>query len=150
MKIHGSVNAFGSIVATREDYERCYRRLSRGLLGSSLKMALATKTLLYVGFSFRDDDFVRIHRFLMREMRRTMPRSYLVTVDRAFDSQIADLGVQPIHTDATFFLSCACSAGPRQGIRAVVQEVSRYHVLSGIPGWSPTCADAYCNVQDNW
>ncbi len=105
MKIHGSVNAFGSIVATREDYERCYRRLSRGLLGSSLKMALATKTLLYVGFSFRDDDFARIHRFLMREMRRTMPRSYLVTVDRAFDSQITDLGVQPIHTDATFFLS---------------------------------------------
>jgi hypothetical protein len=105
MKIHGSVNAFGSVVATREDYERCYRRLSRGLLGSSLKMALATKTLLYVGFSFRDDDFVRIHSFLMREMKGTMPRSYLVTVDRAFDSQMAELGVQPIYTDATFFLS---------------------------------------------
>ncbi len=105
LKIHGSVNAYGSIVATRGDYERCYRQLARGLLGSTLKMALATKTLLYVGFSFRDDDFERIHKYLMREMRGTMPRSYLVTPDRSSNTQITGMGVQPIYTDATFFLS---------------------------------------------
>jgi hypothetical protein len=105
LKIHGSVNAFGSIVATRNDYERCYQRLSRGLLGSNLKVALATKTLLYIGFSFHDDDFARIHKYLTREMRGTIPRSYLVTLDRSSDAQIAEIGVQPIYTDATFFLS---------------------------------------------
>jgi hypothetical protein len=106
LKIHGSVNAFGSIVATREDYQRCYRRLSIGLLGSSFKMALATKTILYVGFSFRDDDFARIHKFLTREMKGAIPRSYLVTLNRSSDSKIADMGVHPIYTDGTFFLSC--------------------------------------------
>lgn len=105
LKIHGSVNSFGSIVATREDYERCYRRLSNGLLGSSLKMALATKTILYAGFSFRDDDFARIHRFLTKEMKGAMPRSYLVTLDRSSDSRLGEVGIRPIYTDATFFLS---------------------------------------------
>jgi hypothetical protein len=34
-----------------------------------------------------------------------MPRSYLVTLDHSSDAQIADMGIKPIHTDATFFLS---------------------------------------------
>jgi hypothetical protein len=53
-KIHGSINNLGSIVATTEDYEECYERLQTGILGSSLKMMLATKTILYIGYSFSD------------------------------------------------------------------------------------------------
>jgi NAD-dependent SIR2 family protein deacetylase len=36
-KIHGSIYNYGSIVATEEDYNQCYRRLSSGLIGAKLK-----------------------------------------------------------------------------------------------------------------
>jgi hypothetical protein len=105
LKIHGSINSIGSIVATREDYERCYRDLSTGLLGSSLKLFLGTKTILYMGFSFRDDDFLRIHEFLSQEMKGLRPRSFIVTLDRSSDERFRSLGVTPIYTDASFFLT---------------------------------------------
>jgi hypothetical protein len=105
LKIHGSVNSFGSIVATREDYENCYTRLATGLLGSSLKMALATKTILYIGFSFRDDDFLRLHDLLTGEMRGISPPAYIVTLDDASDVRFRELGLQPIYTDCTYFVA---------------------------------------------
>jgi hypothetical protein len=105
-KIHGSVNNFGAIVATREDYERCYEDdLLRGLLGSNLKMMLATKTILYAGFSFKDDDFLRIQNFLSKEMHGLRPQSYIVTIDRESDARFREMGLHPIYTDAAFFLA---------------------------------------------
>src|SRR5439155_7591185 len=67
LKIHGSVSGLGSIVVTREDYERCFQSLSTGLLGSSLRMMLATKTFLFVGYSVADSDLVNILRLLTVE-----------------------------------------------------------------------------------
>lgn len=104
-KIHGSVNSYGSIVATREDYELCRERLAKGLLGSTLKMLLATKTIVYVGFSFKDDDFVAIHDILTSEMHGLRPQSYIVTLDRASNDRFRERGLMPIYTDGTFFLS---------------------------------------------
>jgi hypothetical protein len=104
-KIHGSINNIGSIVATVEDYENCYERLQRGVLGSSLKMMLATRTILYVGYSLRDDDFLRIHALLRNEMGQLLPHAYIVTLDRAGEERYRGLGITPIFTDATYFIS---------------------------------------------
>jgi hypothetical protein len=104
-KIHGSINNLGSIVATKEDYDACYERLQSGVLGSSLKMMLATKTILYVGYSFKDEDFVRIHSLLKAEMGNLFPTSYIVTLDREGVERYRELGLSPIFTDATYFIS---------------------------------------------
>jgi hypothetical protein len=104
-KIHGSIHSYGSIVATREDYERCRKGLATGLLGSTLKLLLATKTLVYIGFSFSDDDFTRIHDALTAEMRGLRPHGYLVTLDRSSPTRFAEKGLTPICTDGTFFLA---------------------------------------------
>jgi hypothetical protein len=103
-KLHGSVQSYGSIIATREDYEACYARLETGLLGSKLKLLLATKTIIYVGFSFRDDDFIRIHRALTTEMRGLRPQAYLVSPEPTSES-LQESGVTAIRTDGTFFVS---------------------------------------------
>jgi hypothetical protein len=68
-------------------------------------MFLATKTILYMGFSFRDDDFLRIHELLSQEMRGLRPESYIVTLDRSSDARFREMGVKPIYTDGTFFLA---------------------------------------------
>jgi hypothetical protein len=104
-KIHGSINNLGSIVATSQDYEACYERLQSGILGSSLKMMLATKTILYMGYSFSDDDFLRIHSLLKEEMGSVFPMAYIVTLDQSNDERYRNAGLKPIFTDATYFLS---------------------------------------------
>lgn len=104
-KIHGSVDSYGSIVATREDYNACEQRLRGGLLGSSLRMLLATKTIVYLGFSFSDDDFIQLHSALVAEMKGLCPQSYIVTLDDSSDARFREKGLIPIYTDATFFIS---------------------------------------------
>jgi hypothetical protein len=104
-KIHGSINSLGSMVVTRQDYKACYTRLSKGLLGSSMKMALATKTILFAGFSFHDDDFLRIRRFVRKETAGTEPKAYMITLDEDSDARFQSLGLRPIYTDAAYFLS---------------------------------------------
>ena len=104
-KIHGSISNFGSIVATTEDYNKCYERLEKGVLGSSLKMMLATKTILYVGYSFRDEDFIRIHSILRNEMKELLPHGFIVTLDKDSGKKYIELGLTPIFTDGTSFIS---------------------------------------------
>lgn len=105
LKIHGSVDSYGSLVVTREDYEACSKRLREGLLGSSLRLQLATKTIVYLGFSFRDDDFAQLQEALVSEMKGLAPHSYIVTLDRSSDTRYRNLGLEPIFTDATYFIS---------------------------------------------
>ena len=104
-KLHGSITNLGSIVATSGDYKQCYNRLQKGILGSSLKMMLATKTILYVGYSFRDEDFTRIHSMLRKDMGELMPRGFIVTLDREGEQRYRELGLIPIFADATIFIA---------------------------------------------
>jgi len=103
-KIHGSVNNIGSLVATTEDYVECYERLRSGLIGASLKHMLATKTLVFFGYSFRDNDFNQIYTYLLNEMGRILPRSFIVTLDDGFDSSAYPASTV-IQTDGAHFLA---------------------------------------------
>jgi len=80
-KIHGSINNYGSIIATEEDYKKCYKNLSSGLIGSRLKMVLATKVELFLGYSFGDKDFNKIYNLLRKEMNGILPHAYIITLD---------------------------------------------------------------------
>jgi hypothetical protein len=102
-KLHGSVTSPGSIVATSRDYRACYRSLNRGLLGATLKTMLATKTVVFVGYSFRDSDFNAVYRLLRRLMKDILPKAYVVTLDDGDPPDpVSDAHV--IRTDATYFL----------------------------------------------
>ena len=103
-KIHGSVNNYGSIIATDEDYRKCRSNLNRGLLGSSLKLMLATKVVVFVGYSFTDHDFSAVYSFLKREMRGLIPHAYAVTVSDVAAAQFKSAGMTPIVTDGSYFL----------------------------------------------
>lgn len=77
-KIHGSISTPSSIVATKNDYDECYKNLNSGLLGSSLKLILATKTIIFVGFSFGDEDLDKIFNFIETTMTDFLPKVYIV------------------------------------------------------------------------
>lgn len=105
-KLHGSIYNYGSIIATEEDYRKCYKRLSTGIIGAKLKMLLMSKTLVFFGFSFDDEDFQRLYRLLKKEVGGLVPRSYVVTLDEQAKENLNSLGINatPIITSATFFV----------------------------------------------
>lgn len=104
MKIHGSITNFGSIVATREDYRRSYERLNDGPLGAQLKSLLARKTILYVGYSLSDENYLRLIRNIAKMMNGNIRQSYFVspTIDRA-KLQSAPISLVPVETDGAYF-----------------------------------------------
>lgn len=105
LKIHGSFNNFGSIVATKSDYKKCLRNLHRGIEGSILKSILATKTVVYIGYSFDDDDFQQIYSFVSKEMKGFSRQAYIVTLNEMNLDRFAEYNLIPIVTDGTYFIS---------------------------------------------
>ncbi|WP_136468234.1 SIR2 family protein [Flagellimonas onchidii] len=102
-KIHGSISNYGSIVATKEDYNECYKSLSTGLIGASLKTLLATKTILFVGYSFRDFDFNKVIELLKLEMGDVFPHLYIVTLDTEVPKSLEGFSFTLINTSGTYF-----------------------------------------------
>lgn len=105
-KLHGSIYNYGSIIATEEDYRKCYRKLSTGIVGAKLKTLLMSKTLVFFGFSFDDEDFKRLYRLLKKDVAGLMPRSYVVTMDEKAKDKLDSLGINatPIITGGAFFV----------------------------------------------
>jgi hypothetical protein len=117
-KIHGSISNYGSIIATKEDYIKCYRDLNRGIIGSHLKTILATKTILFVGYSFGDDDFRRIYNYLKKELKDILPHVFIVTLDNENPYFKNEDNFTIINTDCIFFISSIKEH--LEGIRALI------------------------------
>jgi hypothetical protein len=104
MKIHGSITNFGSIVATTEDYHQSFKRLNDGPLGAQLKSLIARKTVIYVGYSLSDDNYLRLLRNIAKMMDGNIRQSYFVapTIDQA-KLESAPIPLIPIKTDGAYF-----------------------------------------------
>lgn len=136
-KLHGSMNNLGSIIATEEDYERCYQALREGVIGSTLKHMLATKTIVFVGYSFRDEDFARIYQLIREQLGDMTPRPFIVTLDQDFEEAMyPDATV--ITTDGAYFIAelkrairaekeCLLPDDRFDGIEDFDQEVREVH-----------------------
>jgi hypothetical protein len=102
-KIHGSINAISTIVATREDYTKALGELSGNALGATLRHLLATNTVVFAGYSLTDSDFRQVYDVLTSDLGEFAPTRYFVG---PFESSVAqELQMTQIVTDGTFFLS---------------------------------------------
>lgn len=105
LKIHGSVNNYGSIVATTEDYKHFEERLASEVIGSILKTLLATKTLVFVGYSMYDADFLNIYKYVSKQMKGLKRQAYIITPFKDEVPRFEELGLIPIVTDGEYFIS---------------------------------------------
>ena len=103
-KIHGSITNPSSLVATKDDYAKCLVDLEKGVVGATLKHLLATKTVVFIGYSLNDEDFLQIYKFLRGELGSAMPRAYLVNLDESRPPPEHALGLEVIRTDGVYFL----------------------------------------------
>lgn len=104
-KIHGSISNYGSVIATTEDYRKCYKNLNSGLIGGYLKTLLATKVVVFVGYSFKDFDFNKIYSFLKKELGEIIPHCYIVTIDKTFKEKLKNEKSTIIETSGSYFFS---------------------------------------------
>jgi NAD-dependent SIR2 family protein deacetylase len=104
MKIHGSITNFGSIVATSGDYRRSYKRLNDGPLGAHLKSLIARKTVVYVGYSLSDENYLRLLRNIAGMMGSSLRQSYFISpnIDQAKLSKLP-IPLNPVETDGAYF-----------------------------------------------
>lgn len=104
LKIHGSISNFGSLVATEDDYKKSYKRLNDGPLGAYLKSLIARKTVIYVGYSLSDHNYLRLLKNIAKLAGPTMRQSYFVSPN--IDLQrlaTAPVRLIPIETDGSYF-----------------------------------------------
>ena len=101
--MHGSINNVASIVATEEDYEDSYHNLANNLTGSMLKSLLVSKTVVFIGFSFGDEDLNKLFDILKEKLGNMGNQFYLVTLDKKWENN-ENKGIIPIITDGTYFV----------------------------------------------
>src|SRR4029077_5004369 len=102
LKVHGSVLNPGSIVATRAEYDRSLNDLRSGALGTAARHLLATRSVVFVGYSLRDDDIRKVIDELRQDMNTAARPTYFVHPNPTFVAPLPGAGV--IHTSAAYFI----------------------------------------------
>jgi hypothetical protein len=101
LKVHGSVLNPGTVVATREEYERSLESLQRGALGGALRHLLSTRSVVFVGYSMRDEDIATIVSALREDLATAADRCYFVHPSQDFVPPLP--GAETIVTTAGSF-----------------------------------------------
>ena len=102
LKVHGSVLNPGSIVATRAEYDRSLDALHSGELGTAARHLLATRSVVFVGYSLRDDDIRQIIDELRQDLSTAARQTYFVHPNPSFVAPLP--GAEVIHTSAAYFV----------------------------------------------
>lgn len=102
LKIHGTIDDYSSIIATRQDYNECAERMQKSLIGAKLKEILTTKTCIFIGYSLNDDDFKEIFDFVREAQGKFEKVHYLVSPNINFENLYNN--IRGIKTDGTYFL----------------------------------------------
>lgn len=102
LKIHGSISQVGSITATETDYQARLDSLGADLMGGLLRSLLATRTVVFVGYSLRDWNFRRLYEALQSDMKSFAPRAYVV--DPFAVNEVNDFGMRVLKTSGVHFL----------------------------------------------
>lgn len=129
LKIHGSINDLGSIIATEEDYKKCYRELNKNTIGSKLKLLLAQNIVIFIGYSFQDEDFQRIYKYISSKMGDFRRRAYVVTLDKSNEKNWAKYNLKPIYTEGSYFVHKLRKRFEKKGCLLPLESLSKVFAL---------------------
>lgn len=100
-KIHGSIYTLSTLIMTESDYARRLEELRNNVLGGALRQLLATKTVVFVGYSLRDWNFQRLYEALRHDMGAMAPAAFIVS---PFDVPDDRFQLRHIYTSGMGFL----------------------------------------------
>jgi hypothetical protein len=102
LKVHGSVLNPGSIVASREEYNRSLDSLRAGALGTAARHLMATRSVVFIGYSLRDEDIRDAIEALRDDLNTAARPTYFVHPNETFVAPLP--GAEVIHTSAAYFV----------------------------------------------
>ena len=96
IKFHGDLSVPDSVVFTREDYEK--RMKEESFLNIRLRSDMLGRQLLFIGYSFRDEDIQRLFEEIRKITGGKLPDSYLIAfaADQEFIKRCESYHVQVI------------------------------------------------------
>jgi NAD-dependent SIR2 family protein deacetylase len=100
-KIHGSISSLSTLIMTETDYDRRLEELRNNVVGAALRQLLATKIVVFVGYSLSDWNFVRLYEALRHDMGTLAPAAYVVS---PFDVTDDRFDLRHIRTSGMGFL----------------------------------------------
>lgn len=102
LKIHGSITSPGSMVITNDDYTRRLSELKTDAAGAFLRSMLATKVVVFIGYSFSDWHFRELYKALKSDLKAFSPPAYIVSPFE--ESGAIEFGLTHLKTSGTHFL----------------------------------------------
>lgn len=127
LKVHGSVLNPGSVVATRDEYERSLEALRGGALGAAARHLMATHSVVFVGYSLRDEDIRQAIDALRNDLDTAARPIYFVHPSPDFVAPIA--GAQVINTSAAYFVELLDRALVKEGCLLPLEIYDRAEIL---------------------
>lgn len=80
-KIHGDLSVPDSIVITKSDYRHLYSTGNNTVLWTKIKDLLASNSVLFVGYSFEDDNIISIIEFINNALGINRKEMFLIAPD---------------------------------------------------------------------
>ncbi len=104
IKPHGTVSIPNSLHITSEETVDFFKE--NPIIANMLVSQLANKTLLFIGFSFSDPDFLGILRYLKKQSGKYVPKGYAIMNEknRYQEKLCNEFNIKIIQSDATKFL----------------------------------------------
>ncbi|MGN8071577.1 SIR2 family protein [Mucilaginibacter sp. 22184] len=96
LKIHGDLSDESSIILTREDYSRFYRQDYSSPFWATIIKAIATKTILFLGYGYEDPNVWSIFQHVYDYLGDNRKPAYFVS-PAASDEKIQFLNSKGIH-----------------------------------------------------
>lgn len=101
-KIHGTIDNIGSIVATNEDYKKCYRELEKSIYGGYIKNLLSKNVVVFIGYSLNDYDFKKKWKYINKSLGEFKPHFYIVAPD--INDDLLNKNITYINTTGANFI----------------------------------------------
>ena len=81
--------------------------MSDGVLGKFLTSLLATRTVVFIGYSLRDDDFLQIYNATRQRLADFHRQAYFVapSISDEDRTRLESMGLRMIQTDGEFFIA---------------------------------------------
>ncbi|MGH2614369.1 MAG: SIR2 family NAD-dependent protein deacylase, partial [Thermomicrobiales bacterium] len=78
-KMHGSISNVSTLVVTENDYAESLTRLSQNALGARIRDLLASKVVVFIGYSMTDWNFDRLYSALRADLGKFAPTAFVVS-----------------------------------------------------------------------
>jgi len=128
LKVHGSVLNPGTIIADRSEYDSSLKALASLALGGAVRHLLATQSVVFVGYSLRDDDIRDVIDVLRSDLSTAARRCYFVHPSEEFIPPID--GAEVLHTSAAWFIKLLDDALVSAGYLLPATMYDRLEVIS--------------------